>query len=89
MSQLSRIIGTLALAAVMVVAVAVPVRAADPSPEQLKFFEEKIRPLLVERCYECHTADKHQGDVRLDLREAVFPHLIAPGQPDQSRLIQV
>ena len=89
MSQLSRIIGTLALAAVMVVAVAVPVRAADSSPDQLKFFEEKIRPLLVERCYECHTADKHQGDVRLDLREAVFPHLIAPGQPDQSRLIQV
>ncbi len=89
MSQLSRIIGTLALAAVMVVAAAVPVRAADPSPEQLKFFEEKIRPLLVERCYECHTADKHQGDVRLDLREAVFPQLIAPGQPDQSRLIQV
>ncbi len=85
----SQIIGTLALTAVLVVSAGVPVRAADPTPEQLRFFEEKIRPLLVERCYECHTADKQQGDVRLDLREAVFPHLVVPGQPDQSRLIQV
>lgn len=87
MPQLSHIIGTLTLA--VIVAAAVPVRADDPTPDQLKFFEEKIRPLLVERCYECHAATKHQGDVRLDLREAVFPHLIVPGQPDQSRLIQV
>ena len=73
----------------MVVALASSIFAADPTPEQLKYFEEKIRPLFVERCYECHTATKHQGDVRLDLRASVFPELIVPGQPDQSRLLQV
>jgi Protein of unknown function (DUF1553)/Protein of unknown function (DUF1549)/Planctomycete cytochrome C len=75
--------------AVIVMAVGVSVRAEDSTPEQLKFFEEKVRPLLANRCYECHTAAKKQGDVRLDLRASVFPELVVPGQPDQSRLLQV
>ena len=31
------------------------VHAQDPAatPDQIKFFETKIRPVLVEHCYEC------------------------------------
>ena len=45
--------------------------AAAPSPEQLRFFEEKVRPVLVEHCYECHsaTAKKLKGGLRLDTRD--------------------
>lgn len=68
-------------------AIALP--AEEPSAEAVQFFEAKIRPLLAESCQECHGATKQQGDVRLDRRDAVFPHLITPGQPAQSRLIQV
>jgi len=63
--------------------------ADEPSAEQIRFFEEKIRPVIAESCYECHSDKKQQGDVRLDRRDAVFPHLIAPGEPDKSRLLQV
>ena len=32
-------------------------------------FENKIRPLLVKRCLECHGAEKQKGGLRLDTRE--------------------
>lgn len=60
------------------------------SPE---WFEEKIRPLLAARCFECHTDDK-SGGLRLDSREAMLlggesGSAIEPGKPDESLLIQV
>ena len=60
------------------------------SPE---WFEEKIRPLLSSRCFECHTDDK-SGGLRLDSREAMLlggesGTAIEPGKPDESLLIQV
>ena len=30
---------------------------AEPSAVDLEFFEKKVRPILVERCYECHSAE--------------------------------
>jgi hypothetical protein len=30
------------------------------SPEELEFFEKRVRPVLVERCYECHSAQSKQ-----------------------------
>lgn len=48
--------------------------AAEPTPERdgFAFFESKIRPVLVQHCYECHSdnAKKVQGDLRLDTRDA-------------------
>ena len=32
-------------------------RAADPTPADLEHFERKIRPVLVERCYACHSQE--------------------------------
>ncbi|MBN9522067.1 PSD1 domain-containing protein [bacterium] len=60
----------LPLAAVLLAAPAA--RAAD-DPKALEFFESKIRPVLVEHCYKCHSADaetknKLRGGLRLDTK---------------------
>ena len=73
--------------------VATPV-PAFPAPD-LEFFEKRIRPLLAERCYECHSADakKLKGGLRLDSREAALKGgdtraAVVHGQPDKSLLIE-
>ena len=48
-------------------ACAVSLRA---DPGDTEFFEKKIRPLLDQRCSECHSAEKKvKGGLRLDSRE--------------------
>ena len=46
--------------------------AADPKPDatQMQFFENKIRPVLVSKCYDCHSAGakKLKGGLYLDTR---------------------
>ncbi|MCX6854731.1 MAG: PSD1 and planctomycete cytochrome C domain-containing protein [Verrucomicrobia bacterium] len=66
-------------------------RAADAGVE---FFESKVRPLLIKRCYECHSAEKKQkGGLSLDQRVGwqtggdSGPALV-PGNPDKSLLIE-
>ena len=34
-----------------------PVVGRLPTAEQDEFFERKVRPLLIDRCYDCHSAD--------------------------------
>jgi len=64
-----------------------------PAPDPLAvLFETKIRPILINRCEECH-ADKADGDLRVDSREALMKGgesgvVIVPGDPDASVLIQ-
>src|SRR5437762_12728905 len=65
----------------------------EPSREQVKFFEEKVRPILAENCYKCHGSDKQKGSLRLDVREAALAGgesgpVIVPGKPDQSPLVE-
>lgn len=45
-------------------------RAAEISEADLRFFENRIRPILVEHCYECHSeeAGKSKGGLWLDRR---------------------
>ncbi|MFM7040196.1 MAG: PSD1 and planctomycete cytochrome C domain-containing protein [Planctomycetaceae bacterium] len=58
-------------------------------------FEKAIRPLLLERCIECHGPTKQEHGVRLDRRRDVFEGkagdqpLIVPGDPVRSRVFQV
>ena len=40
--------------------------AADDSSKAYQFFEEEVRPILANRCYECHGPDKKKGGLRLD-----------------------
>ncbi|MBS0261447.1 MAG: PSD1 domain-containing protein [Planctomycetes bacterium] len=45
--------------------------AADaPTPEQLEFFETRIRPLLADHCFECHGEDRAKGNLKLNTAEA-------------------
>lgn len=61
--------------------------------EQIDFFESKIRPILVERCYKCHSVGKKQrGGLSLDTRDDLrgggdSGPAIVPGDPDASLLI--
>lgn len=76
-----------------VVVSAVPVFAAEPTAEQLKFFENRVRPLLVEHCQSCHGSQKEWAGLRLDSRVAILKGgesgpAAVPGKPDDSLLIQ-
>ena len=44
-----------------------------PATKQFEFFEKRIRPVLVEHCYECHSSksDQLQGGLLLDTREGL------------------
>jgi hypothetical protein len=71
-----------------------PLRAADPDPKGVEFFESKIRPVLVEQCYKCHSAqaDKLKGGLALDTRAAVLKGgdtgpAVVPGNPEKSLLL--
>jgi hypothetical protein len=65
------------------------------STEDRTFFENRIRPVLVKHCYECHSADSEEvgGKLLLDTREGLRtggesgPAVVA-GKPDESRIIQ-
>ncbi|MEZ6127315.1 MAG: PSD1 and planctomycete cytochrome C domain-containing protein [Planctomycetaceae bacterium] len=67
--------------------------SAKGSPEQLAFFEARIRPLLLAKCVDCHGADAQEGGLRLDSRAgwqaggASGPAVI-PEHPESSLLIQ-
>src|SRR5687767_15451182 len=82
------------LSACLLVALVGAARAEDaqPTPEQIEFFEKKIRPILADNCHKCHGADKHQGNLRLDSRGAALAGgdsgaVIIPGKPEESLLI--
>ncbi len=69
--------------------------AAESSREHLEFFEKRIRPVLAERCYECHSAaaKKSKGGLTLDTRDGVLKGgeagpVLVPGDPEKSRLIE-
>ena len=83
---------TLARAADMAptAAVAPAISAAD-----LQFFESKIRPVLTEQCYKCHShqADRVKGKLMLDSRDGMLlggatGPAVVPGKPDDSLIIQ-
>jgi cytochrome c553 len=76
-----------------VLAAGEPASGAEPTAEQLRFFEAQVRPVLVEHCQKCHGAEKQWSNFRLDSREAIlrggdFGPVIVPGKPDESRLIR-
>src|SRR3954466_14714781 len=63
--------------------------------EGSEFFEKKIRPVMVERCYECHsaTAKKLKGKLKLDTKEdfekgGESGPVVVPGDPEKSLLIK-
>jgi mono/diheme cytochrome c family protein len=61
----------------------------------IEFFESKIRPLLVDNCYKCHSrqSEKVRGGFMLDTRDSLLQGgdtgpAIVPGHPEKSLLIK-
>jgi mono/diheme cytochrome c family protein len=60
--------------------------------EGIQFYKDKIRPLLVQNCFKCHTDDPN-SHLRLDSRAALLlggkrGPAIVPGDPEKSLLIE-
>src|SRR5882762_8240974 len=72
------------------------VSAAEFKSEDYEFFEKKIRPVLVEHCYKCHSAlsEKLKGELFLDTKEGMLKGgesgkpAVVPGDAGKSRLIE-
>jgi hypothetical protein len=69
--------------------------AQPPTKEQVEFFESKVRPILADRCYKCHSAASGapRSSLALDWRggwEAggVRGPAIVAGDPDNSLIIE-
>ncbi|WP_166821924.1 DUF1553 domain-containing protein [Thalassoroseus pseudoceratinae] len=78
----------------VVTAAEVKEKPQEPSREEVKFFENEIRPLLAKNCYKCHGEEKQKGGLRLDGigsmlvgGESGSPSVV-PGKPDESMLIE-
>jgi hypothetical protein len=80
-----------------------PARAREPAPaavetptaEQVQFFETKIRPVLTEKCYACHSSkgEKIKGGLVLESRAGVLRGgddgaVVVPGNVNNSLLIK-
>jgi cytochrome c553 len=81
-----------------VAAAAKPAAGADanhPTKAGIEFFEKKIRPVLVSKCYQCHSAaaDSVKGELKLDSRDAIRKGgesgaVLVPGDSQSSLLME-
>lgn len=63
--------------------------------DDTEFFESRIRPVLAEHCYECHSSasEEAKGDLLLDFRDGLRKGgesgpAILPGKPNESLLLE-
>jgi len=76
-------------------ALSLPFHTTLRADDRADFFETNIRPLLLERCIECHGPTKQENGIRLDRRADVLQGkagdaaLITVGKPEESRLLKV
>ncbi|MDF1751402.1 MAG: PSD1 and planctomycete cytochrome C domain-containing protein [Verrucomicrobiales bacterium] len=82
--------GLLAVVPVLLVGAPDP---KEPNPAGAAFFENRVRPILVEHCYECHSekAGKQKGDLLLDrpsgwLEGGTSGPAVIPGNIEESLL---
>ena len=80
-------------AALLAIASVAAGAAPEPTKDQVKFFEEKVRPILATNCYKCHGTENQKGSLRLDLREMALAGgesgaVIVPGKPEESLLVE-
>jgi hypothetical protein len=72
-----------------------PLAAQQADPQGVEFFEKKIRPVLAEHCYKCHSTQSKEvkGGLLLDTRDGIRKggetgHGVIPGNVDDSLVIQ-
>ncbi len=81
------------LVTILFVTLALPVTIADDTADKaMELFEKQVRPTLINQCIRCHGAEKQQGGLRLDTREAWAKGgdsgtPIVAGDPDRSLLL--
>ena len=66
--------------------------AAEPTAAELEHFEKRVRPILVSRCYDCHSEESVESNLRVDslaglLRGGKRGAAIVPGKPEKSLMI--
>ena len=67
--------------------------AAAPDPAKVEYFEKKVRPILADHCYGCHSADtRPAGNLRVDDRNGLLTGgnkgpAVVPGEPGKSLLV--
>ncbi len=67
---------------------------AKPDASAIEFFEKRVRPVLVDNCYNCHSASTNaKGGLRVDDRNGLLAGgnggpAVAPGDPKKSLLLQ-
>ena len=75
-------------------AVTVSFGTTTAADDPFEFFEKRIRPVLVQRCYECHSrASKQKGGLLLDSREGIrrggdSGHAVIPRDVAGSMLVE-
>lgn len=85
--------GRIGLLIVLILAISAwPLSAQDTDTAGFEFFEKSVRPILVKRCYECHSGERTKGGLALDSRAGWQKGgddgpSIVPGKPDESSLI--
>ncbi|HTN75298.1 MAG TPA: c-type cytochrome domain-containing protein, partial [Pirellulaceae bacterium] len=84
----------MAVCAICWFAQALPMYAEEvAAPAAAEFFEREVRPVLLESCYKCHSADRQEGELRLDSRDALIKGgesgpAISVGHPEKSLLLE-
>ncbi|TWT82653.1 Planctomycete cytochrome C [Planctomycetes bacterium CA13] len=80
-------------AILLLLCAALPCRADQLTADELRFFETKIRPVLIRECYGCHSneAGNVRGGLRLDTKELMLiggsaGPAVVPGDVEQSWL---
>ncbi len=78
----------------LIVAASASAQSARDEDALLDFFEKKVRPVLVDNCYNCHSANTNsKGGLRVDDRNGLINGggrgaAIVPGQPEKSLLLE-
>ena len=93
MTPTRTVLPALAFLALLGLATLATAEEPGPTPDQARFFEAKVRPVLVENCLKCHGEAKQKGGLRLDSREAILTGgdsgpAVEPGDPDASLLVE-
>ena len=92
--SVSSVVKSLRLWCLVLVLLVVATARGAADEAGVEFFEKRIRPVLVEQCYECHnSADKSEGGLALDHRAGVLEGgdsgpAVVPGKPGESLLIK-
>ncbi len=85
----------LAFICAILLGLAVPSPGLSDQHDDFEFFEQRIRPILVEHCYECHNSTQQaEADLALDFRDGLRQggsggELLDFEFPNRSRLLKL